>query len=227
MLLSIVLDDFTPSISLHISYPSSHSDVSLGNDLSPSAVQSSPAFSISAFTLSDTPSRTLKPDTTYTLALTDPDATSRADPKMGEMCHWIATNITLDSSMAEIKNLVFTPAFDELMPYVPPSPPPKTGYHRYVFVLLAPSSSAEASPNTVGTAGLELKKPKERPHWGYGKVGKGVRDWAEDNDLFVVGESNRRSSLRRNRNILTRGMGRCELLLCRKRKTVGKWVQQG
>ena len=111
---------------------------------------------------------------------------------MAEMCHWIATNITLDSSTA----VVFTPTFDELMPYVPPSPPPKTGYHRYVFVLLAPSSSTEALSNAISTTGLDLKKPKDRPHWGYGKKGKGVRDWAEDNDLVVVGEFNGRSSSR-------------------------------
>ncbi|KAA6409944.1 MAG: hypothetical protein FRX48_06558 [Lasallia pustulata] len=182
-----VLDDFTPSVSLHLSYPPSHSDVSLGNRLSPSDVKASPFFSISPLSLSLTPSRTLKPDTTYTLALTDPDATSRSDPKKGEMCHWIATNITLESSTAETRDVVFTPSFDELMPYIPPSPPPKTGYHRYVFVLLAPPSSTEASPNAVRTTGLGLKKPKDRPHWGYGKVGKGVRDWAEDNDLVVVG----------------------------------------
>ena len=192
MLLSTVLDDFAPSVSLHLSYPPSHSDVSLGNKLSPSDVKASPFFSISSLSLSLTPSRTLKPDTTYTLALTDPDATSRSDPKMGEMCHWIATNITLESSTAEIKNVVFTPSFDELMPYIPPSPPPKTGYHRYVFVLLAPSSSTEASPNAIRTTGLDLKKPKDRPHWGYGKVGKGVRDWAEDNELVVVGKWKRR-----------------------------------
>lgn len=33
----------------------------------------------------------------------------------------------------------------------------------------------------------EPKKPKERPHWGYGTVGKGMRDWAKDNGLTPVG----------------------------------------
>ena len=67
----------------------------------------------------------------------------------------------------------------ELVEYLPPSPPPKTGDHRYVFALLAP----------VGDGGAgELKRPKERPHWGYGKVGKGVSDWADENGLTVVGE---------------------------------------
>lgn len=45
-----------------------------------------------------------------------------------------------------------------------------------MFVLLA------------GPEGTELTKPEERPHWGYGKVRHGVRDWAEENGLAVVGE---------------------------------------
>ncbi|KAI4132068.1 MAG: hypothetical protein LQ338_000926 [Usnochroma carphineum] len=70
----------------------------------------------------------------------------------------------------------------ELMSYFPPAPPPKTGYHRYVFVLLAPNSDNEDGRHDSGP-----KKPKERPHWGYGKVGKGVRKWAKDNGLIPVG----------------------------------------
>ena len=68
----------------------------------------------------------------------------------------------------------------ELVEYLPPSPPPKTGDHRYVFVLLAPEGEGGAR---------KLKKPKDRPHWGYGKVGKGVGDWADENGLIVVGEN--------------------------------------
>ena len=67
------------------------------------------------------------------------------------------------------------------MPYIPPSPPPKTGYHRYVFVLLAPAADADSSK--------DLKKPKDRPQWGYGKVGAGVREWALENDLVAIGKA--------------------------------------
>ena len=66
----------------------------------------------------------------------------------------------------------------ELMPYFPPAPPPKTGYHRYVFVLLTAANEDESSGN--------LEKPKDRPRWGYRKVGAGVREWADENDLVVV-----------------------------------------
>ncbi|MCJ1257446.1 hypothetical protein MMC24_005271 [Lignoscripta atroalba] len=108
---------------------------------------------------------------------------------MAEMCHYIVTGITLTSSNASSgleENdgyaLVFSPTLTsanvtELISYLAPSPPPKTGYHRYVFALLAPASDG----------GRKLKKPQDRPHWGYGKVGKGLRDWASENDLVTVG----------------------------------------
>lgn len=56
----------------------------------------------------------------------------------------------------------------------PPGPPSKTGYHRYVFVLLE-------GDNTNLTA------PSEREHWGTGKERHGVRDWAKREGLEVVG----------------------------------------
>ena len=34
----------------------------------------------------------------------------------------------------------------------------------------------------------ELTKPKERPHWGYGKIGAGIREWADENGLVVIGK---------------------------------------
>ena len=131
--------------------------------------------------------------------MTDPDATSRADPVMGEMCHWIVTGISIPKPTSD-QPIIVDPAYigvgdmklsspdignnniTELMPYLPPSPPPKTGLHRYVFVFLA----SVASEDFTVVAGL--KKPKERPHWGYGEIGKGVKDWAMENGLVAVGE---------------------------------------
>ena len=188
--MSPVLDDFEPSVSILLSYPSKHKSVTLGNKIKPKAVTSQPIFDIFA---SDTsPTRTIKDNVTYTLVLTDPDATSRADPVKAQMCHWVATNITKQyhSDTSGKFGHPLSLAFDrssggsdihELMPYVPPSPPPKTGYHRYVFVLLTPAADANPSRH--------LKKPKDRPHWGYGKIGAGVREWAEENNLVAVGKA--------------------------------------
>lgn len=162
-----VLDDFTPSYYLDISYASSHESVQLGNDIPVSAVKSRPTFEFHALS---PPERTDK-NKTFTLILTDPDAKSREKPKMSEMCHWIMTNLTTPAPWA----MGATKAKEgELVEYLPPGPPPKTGRHRYVFVLLEGPTENLIAPN-------------DRPHWGYGKIRHGVRDWAEENDLEVVG----------------------------------------
>lgn len=55
-----------------------------------------------------------------------------------------------------------------------PGPPKGTGYHRYVFVLLE-------GDNT------NLTMPEDRQHWGTGKEGHGVWDWAKEEGLEVIG----------------------------------------
>lgn len=162
-----VLDDFFPSYAVAVSYPSSHESVQLGNDIPVSAADSRPIFEFHALS----PDKHADRDKIFTLILTDPDAKSRAKPKWSEMCHWIMTNLTTPIPWS-LDTLGVKEG--ELIEYLPPSPPPKTGKHRYVFVLL----EGETSHLTV---------PKDRPHWGYGKIRHGVRDWAEENDLEVVG----------------------------------------
>lgn len=181
-----VLDDFHPQIYVGVSYPS-HNSVNLGNQISPSNVSTPPVFEIHPIrnASSPIPTPTLSSNVTYTLVLTDPDATSRSDPIKAEMCHWIITDISIQEPTSySIEAVEMTLGVQverasnptELVTYFPPSPPPKTGSHRYVFVLLA----SEVESN--------ITKPVDRPHWGYGKVGKGVRTWAEENDLIVVGK---------------------------------------
>lgn len=69
---------------------------------------------------------------------------------------------------------------DDVIEYKPPGPPPKTGKHRYVFLVFAPSNGT--------TLPLNLTKPKDRQHWGTGEERGGVRDWAEENELVPVGK---------------------------------------
>jgi phosphatidylethanolamine-binding protein (PEBP) family uncharacterized protein len=183
-----VLDDFDPTYSLDIIYPASHTTVQLGNDIPVSFVQDSPVFEIHGVKAQEgvaplEQENSKKKNATYTLILTDPDAKSRKNPKWSEMCHWIVTNITVADTPSEgvlrLSNQFHTMAellaVDELVSYLPPGPPPKTGRHRYVFVLLK------------GEEGGKLKEPSERRHWGYGKKRHGVRDWAEEMGLEVVG----------------------------------------
>jgi phosphatidylethanolamine-binding protein (PEBP) family uncharacterized protein len=125
----------------------------------------------------------------YTVTLTDPDAPSRENPKWSEMCHWIATNVSLSESgfdilplpehdLADLSNKhVENP--DDVVEYKPPGPPPKTGKHRYVFLVFAPKNGT--------TERLHLSKPKGWRHWGTGEERGGVRDWAAENGLVAVG----------------------------------------
>lgn len=105
------------------------------------------------------------------------------------MCHWIVTGLKLRPKHNSNAYILDTGAtsdeqsstLPELMSYFAPAPPPKTGYHRYIFVLLAPGGSQDN--------GKGLQKPADRPHWGYGEEGAGVQEWADDNGLEAVGES--------------------------------------
>ncbi|XP_028851270.1 phosphatidylethanolamine-binding protein 4 isoform X2 [Denticeps clupeoides] len=66
----------------------------------------------------------------YTLMMVDPDAPSRSNPIRSYWRHWLLTDIK--SSMlrsGDIKGTV-------LSEYAPPSPPQRSGLHRYQFLLL-------------------------------------------------------------------------------------------
>lgn len=162
-----VLDDFEPSYFIDLAYPKFHETVLLGNDIPVQAIQTRPTFTFHSIDTTTTRAK----NSSFTLVLTDPDAKSRDNPKWSEMCHWILTNLTTPVSEPPPKS---SRESGELKGYKPPGPPPKTGAHRYVFVLLQGYSS-------------DVKAPKKRQHWGYGKVRHGVRDWAAENDLEVVG----------------------------------------
>jgi phosphatidylethanolamine-binding protein (PEBP) family uncharacterized protein len=77
-----------------------------------------------------------------TIALTDPDAPSRDNPKWSQICHWIATDVRLtpSSGSSDDENDEFYilggqkhQGLTEIMPYKALGPPPKTGKHRYVI----------------------------------------------------------------------------------------------
>lgn len=154
----------------------------LGNTIKPKHLQNQPTI-----TLHDNLSSALS-DISYVVTLTDPDAPSRDNPKWSEMCHWIAANVTLSEKTFGIlplpeHGLTYQVAFiesgpDDVMEYKPPGPPPKTGKHRYVFLVFAPKNET--------TEPLHLSKPKDRQHWGMGEERGGVRNWAKENELVPV-----------------------------------------
>ena len=156
-------------MTVNISWKKAIADV--GNTIKPSKVQKTPNIQL----IDDLPElkRTLPQ---LTLALTDPDARSRDNPDWSEMCHWIATGIPLTSE----GEFDMTSDYEEIVPYKAPAPPKKTGKHRYVFVAMTPKNGTHET--------LHLSTPADRQHWGYGKVRMGVRQWAEENGLAVIGK---------------------------------------
>ncbi|GMT18951.1 hypothetical protein PFISCL1PPCAC_10248 [Pristionchus fissidentatus] len=89
-------------------------EVSEGNVLTPTQVKNAPAVQ-------------WKGDNAklYTLIMTDPDAPSRAEPTYREWHHWLVSNIP-GTDLAK---------GDVLSAYVGSGPPPKTGLHRYIFLV--------------------------------------------------------------------------------------------
>jgi hypothetical protein len=177
-----------PALSLSVHWSSKKYSASLGNTLKPSKLQAAPSVTLhDPSSSSSLCSLCSQPNMTYTIALTDPDAPSRDDPKWSEVCHWIATGLSASASSAgkcELSMKGDDHDLDEIMEYKPPGPPEKTGKHRYVFLAFAPENGT--------TDKLHLSKPSERKHWGYGEVHgekHGVKDWAKDNGLVPVGTS--------------------------------------
>lgn len=172
---NIVLDDFVPHFSLQLTYPATHTTVSLGNEIPPSHVRKTPVFDFYPFT----PPPSLgnaRSNKTYILVLTDPDAKSRKNPIWSEMCHWVVTNVT-SPELGGPGDPGEPPVPAVLKSYLPPNPPAGTNWHRYVFVLMAADQ----------TQAEKLQAPKRRKHWGYGEVRHGVRDWANEYRLQVLG----------------------------------------
>ncbi|KAE9372210.1 putative carboxypeptidase Y inhibitor [Stipitochalara longipes BDJ] len=160
-----VIDDFEAKCFVAPYYGKKERPVALGNVFKVRKTKEKPALKIYCPHIKSTPS--------LTIALTDPDAPSSYNPKWSEMCHWIAIIPTSSHDGFEI-NLGDGTDVKELVDYKPPGPPEKTGYHRYVFLLLEGDNS-------------NLTAPEDRQHWGTGKERHGVRDWAKREGLEVIG----------------------------------------
>lgn len=160
-----VVDKFETQGLLTIEYSDSD-HVTLGNTLKVDDTQERPKIQ---FTL-NAPGQSelsISEQDKFTLVLTDPDAPSNKDHKWSEYAHWIVTDLPLNASTSldSLSTILDYSKGNEILPYVGPGPPPKTGKHRYVFLLY------QQDPSVTLTA------PPDRPNWGTGVAGSGVRDW--------------------------------------------------
>lgn len=185
-----VISEFEPVFELSVVWKRHHNSevASLGNTLKPSHLQHAPTVQLERaqplIEAKDQPFGHDTSETNYVLALTDPDAPSRKDPKWSEFCHWIATGLEFPTSSPSSSQIIPLDLQD-VESYYPPGPPPKTGKHRYVFLVFVPANGT--------TEELHLSKPSQRKHWGRDvdddpKAVHGVRQWAHDNGLVPIGE---------------------------------------
>lgn len=140
--------DSKPAAEIQVSYDSGVK-VNQGAELTPTQVKDLPKFSYNA-----------KPGKLYTLAMVDPDAPSRKEPKLREILHFLAANIP-GNDVAK---------GDTLAEYIGSGPPKGTGLHRYIFLLYEQPSKM--------TSATHISKFSRN-----GRISFSIRKWAKENNL--------------------------------------------
>jgi len=141
--------DKVPTAPVQVEYDSGV-EAQQGNELTPTQVKDQPKFSFEA-----------KSDQLYTLAMVDPDAPSRKDPKFREILHFLVANIPgQDVSKG-----------DTLAEYIGSGPPQGTGLHRYVFLVYHQEK---------GKLDSDLKITKTSR---VGRINFSIRNFAKANNL--------------------------------------------
>ncbi|QPG73969.1 hypothetical protein FOA43_001285 [Brettanomyces nanus] len=175
---------FVPKGFLTIKYDTGK-EVTMGNNIKPSDAQSKPRIDFTLNLPSDSSSSLkISKGDKFTLVFTDPDAPSRGNETWSEYCHWILVDVKLNTfddtavnAVDTAENQLTTENVDgtELFSYVGPGCPPKTGKHRYVFLLYKQKS------------GVVPKVPEGRRNWGTGVPGYGAAEYAEKWGLTLYG----------------------------------------
>ncbi|KAI5967174.1 TFS1 [Candida margitis] len=166
-----VVDDFETQGLLSIEYGPTEL-VTLGNTLPVSGTQEPPKIQLTLNSpTEDGKIESINEGDKFILVLTDPDAPSNTDHKWSEYLHWLVTDIELphlktESGEPEISHFIDASQGKEVFKYEGPGPPPKTGKHRYVFLLF------KQDPKII-----TFEAPKDRPNWGTGTPSSGVRDF--------------------------------------------------
>jgi len=112
-----VIPTWPPNV-CKVEYSPSHY-VNLGNVLSVKDSQSQPKLMFAT-----------APHAHYTVMMVDPDALSRQTHEFRNFCHWVMVNVPHSSTEHVDVHKGFC-----VVPYMGPAPPPKTGLHRYVFLV--------------------------------------------------------------------------------------------
>ncbi|XP_078688249.1 uncharacterized protein LOC144920176 isoform X5 [Branchiostoma floridae x Branchiostoma belcheri] len=127
--------DAAPTIAAEVTYNVTDEDVSVdfGNVLTPTQVKSPPQV---MWPVED--------GALYTLVMTDPDAPSRANPRLREFHHWLVGNIPGN----EIQD------GETLSQYIGSAPPRGRGLHRYVFLVYKQPGTLEFDERRLGNTSM-------------------------------------------------------------------------
>ncbi|GAA5891035.1 hypothetical protein JCM6882_006395 [Rhodosporidiobolus microsporus] len=112
---SVIPSNFTPTVSVNVEWENFGS-ISPGSTYRPDETQDEPEITFQA-----APG---KPDSKYTIVLADPDAPSKEDNKWSPFLHFALADVVPGQAAGQT-----------LVKYMGPAPPPKTGRHRYVFLV--------------------------------------------------------------------------------------------
>ncbi|CUM66303.1 uncharacterized protein PRCAT00003965001 [Priceomyces carsonii] len=162
-----VVDKFDTQGLLTIVY-NDKNQVSLGNTLKVAGTQERPKIQFTVNSPNQEAELEVSEKDRFSLILTDPDAPSHSDHKWSEYAHWFVTDLPLKQSTSDAESLSTILDYSkgrEILPYQGPAPPPKTGKHRYVFLLYKQDPS------------VKFEAPPDRPNWGTGVPSSGARDY--------------------------------------------------
>lgn len=142
--------DSQPKATVKVDYSASGVKVDQGNVLTPTQVKEMPKVDYEADAAK-----------LYTLAMVDPDAPSRKEPKFREVLHFLVANIP-GKDVAR---------GDTLAEYIGSGPPKGTGLHRYVFLVYEQQHGRLTSSMSI---------PKTSRN---GRISFSIKKWAKENNL--------------------------------------------
>ncbi|KAH9913696.1 PEBP-like protein [Epithele typhae] len=171
---------FTPTVLFSVVYPNG-AEVNLGNEMTVAETQDEPEIRLAPLAAPwGDGSAAGALETSYTLAMLDPDAPFRAEPQFRSFRHWVVTGLKappVAANTTEALNALKThPA---TCPYRAPGPRPNSGMHRYTFLLF--QEPADKAPFLVPQGEVEHGAAlEERRSWN-------PMAFAEKHGLKLVG----------------------------------------
>ncbi|GAA5826906.1 hypothetical protein JCM11251_002154 [Rhodosporidiobolus azoricus] len=112
---SVIPSGFSPTVAVNVEYEAFGS-IAPGSTYQVSETQQEPSVTFQA--------APEKPESKYVVVLADPDAPSKEEPGMSPFLHFALADVVPGQAAGQT-----------LVSYMGPAPPPKTGRHRYVFLV--------------------------------------------------------------------------------------------